>query len=487
MAEGSTSNASTSSDADIGQVSKPNQPETPEPALKKKKYRHVDALHLVSRNSCLSRDADSTPSFIGFRNLTVLALIVMNLRLVIENFLKYGVLICIRCHEYQREDVILGAILYALVPLFLLVAYLVELFAAKQAVQVVGQRKKNDAIDREQERRDFLSTWRTIASVHTVNATFCLSMTSYVVFHYIYHPGIGTMCEVHALIVWLKVCSYAFTNRDLRHAMLYPGPDANVPELYDQCPYPNNITVQNLTYFWWAPTLVYQPVYPRTTHIRWGFFLKRLMETAGLSVFIWLASAQYAAPLLQNSVGIIARLNVVSILERLMKLSTISVVIWLAGFFALFQSFLNALAEIMRFGDRNFYDDWWNSTDLRQYWATWNKPVYYFMKRHVYSPLVGRGWSPKKAGAAVFILSGFLHELLVGVPTHNILGVAFGGMVAQLLLMSVTEPLSKGGNKIFGNCVFWASFCFVGQPAGALMYFFAWQAKFGSVSKYLNE
>ena len=47
-----------------------------------------------------------------------------------------------------------------------------------------------------------------------------------------------------------------------------------------------------------------------------------------------------------------------SILERLLKLSTISLVIWLAGFFALFQSFLNALAEVTRFGDREFYEAW---------------------------------------------------------------------------------------------------------------------------------
>jgi diacylglycerol O-acyltransferase-1 len=67
-------------------------------------------------------------------------------------------------------------------------------------------------------------------------------------------------------------------------------------------------------------------------------------------------------PLLQNSLDDISKLHGFNILERVMKLSTISLVCWLAGFFALFQSFLNALAEIMRFGDREFYSDWWNSS-----------------------------------------------------------------------------------------------------------------------------
>ena len=98
---------------------------------------------------------------------------------------------------------------------------------------------------------------------------------------------------------------------------------------------------------------------------------------------------------------------------------------------------------------------------------------------------MGRGWSSWSASAAVFVFSGILHELLVGVPTHNILGVAFVGMVVQLPLISVTMPLEKMqevNGKLIGNCIFWISFCLVGQPLAALLYFFAWQAKYGSVS-----
>ncbi len=79
----------------------------------------------------------------------------------------------------------------------------------------------------------------------------------------------------------------------------------------------------------------------------------------------------------------------------------------------------------MRFGDREFYTEWWNSPSVGAYWRTWNKPVNHFMRRHIYEPLLGRGWSTNAASAWVFVLSGFLHELMVGVPTHNILGKSF--------------------------------------------------------------
>ena len=267
------------------------------------------------------------------------------------------------------------------------------------------------------------SAWQVIGWAHALNATLSLLVTSIVVYQYIYHPLIGTISEVHAVIVWLKICSYAFTNRDLRHAWINPNSTTSTsPALYAACSYPQNITLGNLVYFWWAPTLVYQPMYPRSSTVRWLFVSKRLAEVAYLSIFIWLTSAQYAAPLLHNSLRQMATLKIPSILERLMKLSTVSLVIWLAGFFAVFHSALNALAEIMQFGDREFFAEWWNSPSVGAYWRTWNKPVYHFMRRHIYAPLVGRGWSSHAASAWVFVFSGFLHELLVGVPTHNILG-----------------------------------------------------------------
>ena len=320
----------------------------------------------------------------------------------------------------------LGLALYILIPCHLFAAYLIELAASRQAIASRAKAEKRDGTTSptEDENRRFQATWKVVAWAHGLNVTLALTITSVVVYLSIYHPLIGTLAELHAIIVWLKTASYAFTNRDLRHAYLHPvtGELDALPEIYARCPYPQNITMGNLVYFWWAPTLVYQPAYPRSPRIRWVFVAKRLGETFCLGVFIWVAAAQYAAPVLHNSLDKIASLDLASMLERLLKLSTISLVIWLAGFFALFHSFLNALAEVTRFADRSFYDDWWNSDSLGTYWKTWNKPVYQFFKRHVFSPMLGRGWSPLAASVAVFFVSGVLHELLVGVPTHNIIG-----------------------------------------------------------------
>jgi hypothetical protein len=85
---------------------------------------------------------------------------------------------------------------------------------------------------------------------------------------------------------------------------------------------------------------------------------------------------------------------------------------------------LNALAEVMYFADRRFYDAWWNSGSVGTYWRLWNLPVHNYLKRHVYIPLRRRGWSNISASILVFFLSAVVHEILFGVPTHAVASVS---------------------------------------------------------------
>lgn len=453
------------------------------------KYKHAFAVHSRNRITCLSRESREQVSFTGFKNLAFSILFCMVLRLMVENFKKYGIRVTITSSAGLSEnDLFYGIWLYLTIPVHFFIAFFIEKLAAGYAMGAVGRVKKAESENKEAqmdlERRKLTTAWRTIAFLHAINITFNLLYSSVVVYFLIDNPGIGTLCELHAVIVWLKVLSYALTNRDLRHALLKPSPTATVlSPLYKEMPYPKNITLSNLCYFWWAPTLVYQPVYPRADKIRWIFILQRLGEMLICFFIIWVASAQYAVPLLQNSLADISKLDMMGIFERVLKLSTISTICWLAGFYAMFQAGLNALAELMRFGDREFYSDWWNCSDVRSYWTSWNKPVSSYMKRHVYTPLIARGMGQTMAATITFLFSAILHEVLVGVPTHNIIGVAFAGMAFQIPLIILTDRFRriKGYyGQLIGNLIFWSSFCLVGQPLAALSYYFAWQAKYGN-------
>jgi diacylglycerol O-acyltransferase 1 len=125
-------------------------------------------------------------------------------------------------------------------------------------------------------------------------------------------------------------------------------------------------------------------------------------------------------PILNNSIAPIKEFHLAKIVERVLKLSTVSLITWLSGFFGIFHSFLNALAEIMLFGDRKFYEAWWNSGSVGTYWRLWNIPVHSYFKRHVYIPLRKRGWSNSSASMVVFFISAVIHEILLGIPTHAV-------------------------------------------------------------------
>lgn len=59
-------------------------------------------------------------------------------------------------------------------------------------------------------------------------------------------------------------------------------------------------------------------------------------------------------------------------------------------------------------------------------------------------------------------------------------------MFLQLPLIYLTLPFERmksANGKLLGNTIFWVSFTILGQPFAALMYFYAWQAKYGSVSR----
>jgi hypothetical protein len=80
-----------------------------------------------------------------------------------------------------------------------------------------------------------------------------------------------------------------------------------------------------------------------------------------------------------------------------------------------FHLTLNLLAELLRFGDRCFYKDWWNATTFSTYWRTWNMPVHQWLVRHAYFPMMRAGASKTVANLLVFVISAVFHELLVSV------------------------------------------------------------------------
>ncbi|VDM50747.1 unnamed protein product [Toxocara canis] len=249
--------------------------------------------------------------------------------------------------------------------------------------------------------------------------------------------------------------------------------DKNVCSVKINAPiaYPSNLTLGNLYYFVFAPTLCYELRFPRSPGRRKAFMIKRTAELFMLSFIIVALSQQWVVPLLRNSVEPFSTMNISRCIERILKLAIPNHVIWLICFYTVFHSFLNLLAEILRFADRQFYLDFWNAETISYFWKTWNIPVHRWALRHVYMPMVRNGYSKMNASVVVFFISAFFHEYLVSVPLHMFRFWAYYGMMAQIPLSYFTDKVVKGGRA--GNIIMWLSLI-LGQPMTILMYVHDW-------------
>nr|KYP31264.1 Diacylglycerol O-acyltransferase 1 [Cajanus cajan]KYP74291.1 Diacylglycerol O-acyltransferase 1 [Cajanus cajan] len=74
---------------------------------------------------------------------------------------------------------------------------------------------------------------------------------------------------------------------------------------------------------------------------------------------------QYINPIIQNSQHPFKG-NLLYAMERVLKLFVPNLYVWLCMFYCFFHLWLNILAELLRFGDCEFYKDWWNAKTIEE-------------------------------------------------------------------------------------------------------------------------
>ncbi|CAH8870169.1 unnamed protein product [Trichobilharzia szidati] len=233
--------------------------------------------------------------------------------------------------------------------------------------------------------------------------------------------------------------------------------------------YPNNLTLTDIYYFMFAPTLCYELNFPRTLTIRKQFLFKRVFELIFIPQLILCMIQQWILPTLSNSFTPFAESRFSLIVERCLKLAIPNHLIWLMFFYLFFHSLLNVIGEILYFGDRFFYSDWWNAESIPEFWSKWNIPVHRFARRHIYIPLLKMGLSRFHASLVVFFVSAFFHEILVSIPLKMPRFWAFLGMLGQVPYAYIVSRLFSNGGQA-GNLAVWLALI-IGQPMAILAYF----------------
>ncbi|KAG2382012.1 hypothetical protein C9374_005804 [Naegleria lovaniensis] len=433
-----------------------------------------DRLVCITRPSILSRDSGNQLSYKGFLNLAIIILVVSHLRLVLINFKKYGILL--NTHVYIMNFLSAPSNGFPVVVMFAAVNIWILLAFGIEKVIAIYIRNKFYHLTRKGEMTSKKKAlWQQIlkqASLVSFCCYFVLTTTLlgvYLSFVWFYQPHSvsGMMLVTLMTIVFLKLTSYGVVNDHLRERIwerkaqqLKTVENTSTPSSNRTIPwfkqYPDNISLKDIFYFMLAPTLVYEEAFPRTKSIRFKVVLYDLLELLACTFVLVFLVEQYVMPLIENSLEPMREREYWRILERLLKLTVPNIVIWVIGFYIVFHLSLNIMAELLKFGDRLFYLDWWNCTDLSYFWRTWNLPVHKWLVLHIYLPLVNNGFSPSIASFCVFFVSAVFHELIISIPFHTVKAWAFSAMMVQMPLCFLTKKYCKGSQ--IGNALFWCSF-----------------------------
>eukprot|EP00920_Eleutheroschizon_duboscqi_P012469 GHVT01029711.1.p1 GENE.GHVT01029711.1~~GHVT01029711.1.p1 ORF type:complete len:544 (-),score=62.97 GHVT01029711.1:733-2364(-) len=269
---------------------------------------------------------------------------------------------------------------------------------------------------------------------------------------------------VISMILMMKMHSYTKTNMEFHRLQ---GTAEAVEE------YPANVTMRNFGHYLLCPVLVYEPKYPTGPGFRWKYFALKFISLIGAMTMVYMICTSFIIPNLIDS----PRRSLVEIIARLIFPFLL---LDLLFFYILFECICNLFAEVVNFGDREFYKDWWNSTSWDEFSRKWNRPVHLFLLRHVYLESHHKySFSQRDATIATFLFSAVMHELFMAVCFRLVRLYMFGLMLLQIPLIALSQHLQK--RTFLGNACFWAGLMF-GVPLLAATYGREW-----AQNNYQNE
>eukprot|EP01055_Gregarina_sp_Pseudo9_P001764 Gregarina_sp_Pseudo_9__1763@NODE_219_length_3562_cov_43_099631_g204_i0_p1_GENE_NODE_219_length_3562_cov_43_099631_g204_i0NODE_219_length_3562_cov_43_099631_g204_i0_p1_ORF_typecomplete_len477_score76_75MBOAT/PF03062_19/21MBOAT/PF03062_19/3_5e36MBOAT_2/PF13813_6/3_9e03MBOAT_2/PF13813_6/0_00058_NODE_219_length_3562_cov_43_099631_g204_i020083438 len=260
------------------------------------------------------------------------------------------------------------------------------------------------------------------------------------------------------LIHYMKMHSYVSCTKDLfENGTDYPG-------------FPEACTLSNYFTYLLCPVLVYNITYPKCGHrFRVWYFIQKLIHLGGSLALIYTVSSQMVIPIFELStqkspLHVWARLVVPLLLMDFLF------------FYMMFECILNMLAEITDWGDRSYYDDWWNCTTWDDFARKWNKPVHEFLLCHVYvSTYRATKQSKFYASLSTFLFSALLHETVLATCLGVVRFWLFGLMMCQIPMMAFSR-FHK--HTTFGNYYFWFGLL-VGVPFLSVLYARDWASVSG--------
>lgn len=385
--------------------------------------------------------------FAGFYVLFWVIITVLTVRILLMNFLKTGRPLQTNIIGTLTEDLTHVALVDFVMYLCLYPVYFGQVLVAKGYIN--------------------WSSWGWIAQ-HIYQAVFLGAFVGYARLQKL--PWIAQIfLTLHALVQLMKMHSFAVFNGymktlEIKIAANKPKTDLE-RELIQQATdeleeYPANLTFRDFFMYTMYPTVVYETNYPRTDHIRWGYAFSKIAATLGIFVVMIVVAEQMMHPVavwanrLRESGSLYERIEGYPLV--FLNIFPPFVLLYLLTFYIIWDAILNSLAELTMYGDREFYRDWWNSTQWAKFARDWNVPVHNFLQRHVYSSSrLFLKLSRSQAMVFTFLLSSLVHELAMYVIFGRVRGYLLLMQLTQLPMQFISQIKFFRDRPRFGLVMFW--------------------------------
>ena len=205
----------------------------------------------------------------------------------------------------------------------------------------------------------------------------------------------------------------------------------------------NKPLIPSITHFWYfmlAPTLVYRDSYPQMNGPRNWLLIGRL--TMDILILISLGSLTYLRLFLPRVRNFgIEPFDMINFTCLVIYSTIIGWFVILGIAYGFLHCTLNILAELLRFGDRQFYRQWWLAKGLSEFMRTWNYVVHSFIYEYLYKPTIMHVSHPLYSSLLVVALSVMAHDYVMLMATRVYFPVWIVIFVFAMLPCYLLAPL----------------------------------------------
>jgi sterol O-acyltransferase len=171
-------------------------------------------------------------------------------------------------------------------------------------------------------------------------------------------------------------------------------------------------TFRAYLYFMCVPTFLYRDEYPKNQKIRWKIVAISLMEIV-MAIIISYHVISWTSQFYRDF-GV-QEIPLGSLLRTVNLTYIAGICLIFATFIGFLHSFMNFIAEILRFADRNFYGPWWDGNCGESFIKRSNYIVQAFTYNFVYRDLKKYCFNRQLSKLLTFVISGIFHDFILAI------------------------------------------------------------------------